>query len=250
MWRKLNGKIRLYTDTIGKDYYTFLGLSDLWDAGINTSVIENIPASINQQIYWASAKLFALQAEKTPVVMLDTDLIVWKNLPSTCREKKLAVIHREQLLEGIYLPKEILKIREGYCFDPDWDWTELACNASFVYFNDNELKNYYTGCSIDFMTGDIEYPQEMISQMVFAEQRLMAICAKKMKIAVYHFLDEPYQKNNHLFTHIWGAKSIMRCNQIQRRKLCLCLLTKIRTHFPDYYTRLGKIETLKQYYKN
>jgi hypothetical protein len=250
MWRKQNGSIKLYTDTTGLAYYDSLGLTDLWNAGIDTSVLENIPATVNQQIYWAAAKIFALRATTTPVVMLDMDMIVWKNLSEILRDKSLAVIHREELTDCIYLPKEVLKTKAGYKFDPDWDWTELPCNASFVYFGNNGLKDYYTDSSIDFMTGEIEYPYEMISQMVFAEQRLLAMCAKKMNIPVYHFLDNPYQKDNHIFTHIWGAKSLARDNPKQRRQLCLCLLKKIKIYFPDYYARLSKIETLKQYYNN
>jgi hypothetical protein len=248
MWRKLNGNIKLYTDNLGKDYYTSLGLLDLWDTGINTSVLENMPSSVNQQIYWASAKIFALQVEKAPVVMLDTDMIVWKDLSSILCDKRLSVIHRENLMEDIYLPKDKLKTRQGYHFDPDWDWTELPCNASFAYFGDNDLKNYYTKCSIDFMTGEMKYPNDMISQMVYAEQRLMAMCAKKMNISVHHFLDEPYQKNNHIFTHLWGVKSMIRSSMKQRTQLCKYLLRKIELYFPYYYHRLRKIELLTQYY--
>jgi hypothetical protein len=238
MWRKLNGSIKLYTDKFGMDYYNSLGLLDLWDAGIDTVVLDKIPDTVNQQIYWAAAKIFALQAEPVPVAMIDADLIAWQDLSVTLRNKQIAVIHREKLMPDIYLPQNLLKTHKGYRFDPDWDWTVLPCNAAFTYFGNQQLKDYYTACSIDFMTGKIAQPQEMVSQMVFAEQRLMAMCAGKMQLPVYHFLDEPFQKDNRIFTHIWGAKSVARENPKARHRLCLALLKKIEEHFPDYHEKI------------
>jgi hypothetical protein len=250
MWRKLNGRIKLYTDKIGKDYYASIGLLDLWDAGVDTTVLENMPETINQQIFWASAKIFALQAEVTPVAMLDTDLIVWQNLSSILHNKPFAVIHREKIFANIYLPPDKLKKREDYQFDSDWDWTELPCNMSFAYFTNSNLKKYYTDCSIDFMLENDEYPKEMISQMVFAEQRIISMCAKKMNISIYHFLDDPFQLDNQLFTHIWGAKEMTRNDSNQRRKLCTCLILKIKEYFPEYFPELSKMKMFKSYIIN
>ena len=247
MWRKLNGSIKLYTDNPGKKYYDSLGLLDLWDGGIDTDVLENISKEVNQKIYWAAAKLFALQSEKAPVAILDTDLIVWEPLYEILKRKPLAVIHRESIEESVYLPKKLLKTKKNYQFDPEWDWNEMPCNAAFVYFSSENFKNYYTECAIDFMTGEIEYPKEMVSQMVFAEQRLLSMCAKKKKIPVYHILDNPFQEDNTIFTHIWGAKSVVRNDVKQRHNLCVKLLQKIKFSFPNDYDRISKMKMFKQY---
>ena len=247
MWRKLNGNIKLYTDNIGKKYYESLDLLYLWDGGIDTEVLENIPVEINQQIYWAAAKLFALRAESAPVAILDTDLIVWESLHTILNENSLAVIHREDINEHVYLPEGLLKTKKDYQFDPEWDWTESPCNSAFEYFSQDDFKNYYTECAIDFMTGEIEYPKEMISQMVFAEQRLLSMCAKKKGVPIYHFLDNPYQENNSVFTHIWGGKSVVRNDSNERHKLCSLLLKKIKSILPDDYPRIIEMEMFKQY---
>ena len=247
MWRKLNGSIKLYTDNIGKKYYESLDLLYLWNRGVDTEVLESISAEVNQQIYWAAAKLFALRSEDAPVAILDTDLIVWESLHTTLYKKRLAVIHREHIDENIYLSKELLKTKKGYQFDPEWDWTELPCNSAFVCFSDDEFKNYYTECAIDFMTGKIEYPEEMVSQMVFAEQRLLAMCAKQKNAPIYHFLDNPFQERNSVFTHIWGAKSVARNDAKERYNLCIRLMQKIESVFPDDYSRISQIEKFKQY---
>ena len=243
MWREKNGTIKLYTDKTGYDYYDSCGLLDLWDGGVDTDVVENIPDTINQQIFWAAAKIFALQNEPAPVAMIDTDLIVWEDIASELVSQKLAVLHREEIREHIYFPSNLLKKRKDYKFDTEWDWKELPCCTAFAYFSDQSFKDYYTNCAIDFMTGNNEYTNDRLSQMVFAEQRIISMCAKKMNIPVFHFLNHPYQTDNTRFTHIWGGKDIARDNIQQRKMLCKALLQQIKERFPCYYDKLSELKT-------
>jgi len=247
MWREKNGAIKLYTDKTGYDYYDSLGLLDLWDGGTDTEVVENIPDTINHQIFWAAAKIFALRKESTPVAMIDTDLIIWENIATELASQKLAVLHREEIWEHIYLPSNLLKKPKNYQFDPEWDWKVLPCNMAFAYFADSDFKDYYTNCAIDFMTGNCEKPKERLSQMVFAEQRIISMCAKKMKIPIFHFLNDPYQSDNTRFTHIWGGKDIARDNLRHRKELCDALLKQIEKRFPSYYDKLSDMEIFRQY---
>lgn len=248
MWRELNGPVKLYTDTTGRDYYDSLGLLGLWDE-VNTAVVENIPDTVNQQIFWAASKIFALRNEPAPVAMIDTDLIVWKNIAGELAGKRFAVLHREELYESCYLPGFYLKKRDGYRFDPAWDWTVMPCNMALAYFADAAFKRYYTDCSIDFMTGNNEYPEEMISQMVFAEQRIVSMCATKMDVPIHHFLDDPFQPDNDCFSHIWGAKEIARSDPGACRELCEALLRKIKRHSPQYHDKLSRIDQLKPLFR-
>jgi len=241
MWRKKNGPIKLYTDKTGYDYYDSLGLLDLWDAGVDTSAIAGISDTINQEIFWAAAKIFALRNETTPVAIIDTDMIVWEDLAPELEEWPFAVFHREELYEFIYLPGHLLKKRADYQFDPEWDWTAAACNMAFAYFSDSGFKKYYIDCAIDFMTGNSEYPKEMVSQMVFAEQRIAAMCAEKMKIPIYHLLNDPFQLDNSRFSHLWGAKDVARNDLRQRNVLRTALLRKLEEHFPSYHAKLKDI---------
>ena len=245
MWRNKNGPIKLYTDKTGYDYYASFGLLDLWDGGIDTSVVGSIPDTVNQHIFWAAAKIFALRNEATPVAVIDTDMIVWENLEPELNGRQFVVFHREELHEFIYIPGFYLKTRKDYQFDPEWDWTALPCNMAFSYFSDPGFKKYYTDCALDFMTGNLEYPMEMISQMVFAEQRLAAICAVKMNIPIHHFLHDPYQKDNNCFTHLWGGKGHARNDLRHRKALCAAMLRKINEHFPDYHNRLMDAELFR-----
>ena len=245
MWRKMNGSIKLYTDKTGYDYYASFGMLDLWDGGIDTSVLENIPGAVNQEIFWAAAKIFALRNETTPVAVIDIDMIVWESLEHELAGRQFAVIHREELYDHCYLPGCYLKTRGDYQFDPEWDWAALPCNMSFSYFSDNGFKKYYTDCAIDFMTGNGEYPADMLSQMIFAEQRLASICAVKKNIPIHHFLDDPFQRDNKRFTHLWGGKDQARNDARRRKELCAAILRKIDEHFPDYHNKLMGVELFR-----
>ena len=77
MWRRYNGSIKFYTDSESYAWFAGHDLLDIWDAGVDTDVLDAIPSSINQEIFWAASKLFALRAESAPVAMVDTDLIIW-----------------------------------------------------------------------------------------------------------------------------------------------------------------------------
>ena len=247
LWRKYNGNIKLYTDSVGYDYYSSLGLLDLWDAGIDVKTLDNIPNNINQDIFWAAAKIFALQNEETPIAIMDTDLMIWNNITNELEGKEFVVLHREELNNGAYPPLETLKIRSGYNFDPQWDWSEQPCNMAFAYLSNPEFLKYYTACAIDFMTDNMEYPMELITQMVFAEQRIVSVCAKQMNIKIHHFLDDPFQQNNEIFSHLWGAKDIARNFPGQRKLICSAIVNKINLFFPKYYEKISEMEIVKAY---
>lgn len=247
MWRRHNGSIKLYTDSLGLSYYEQLGITDLWDAGIDTDTLDNLPANVNPDIFWASAKLFAIRHQGAPVAMVDTDLIIWKNIAPQLQNQQLACLHRENLID-CYLPFALLKKRKGYRPDPKWNWHELPCNTAFAYFGDEQFLNYYTDSAIDFMTDNNERPKELVSQMVFAEQRLLAMCAALKGIEVYSFLDDPFQRDNDTFTHLWGAKDVARHQYGKRALLCKSLIKRIREHFPEYQLdRAGLDVILNEY---
>ncbi len=232
LWRRNNGPIKLYTDSIGYEYYLSLGLLPLWDE-IDTKILDGIPNSIDAEIFWAAAKIFAVQAEKGPVVMMDTDLLVWKRLDEL-RDCEIAAFHTESLDLDCYLPYESLKKRTDYQLDKDWDWNLLPYNTALAYFDHPEFKKYYTDSAIDFMTNNKERPCELVSQMVFAEQRLFSMCARKLKLPVHTFLKETYNGVCDDFTHLWGAKGVARSDRNFNEQLCRSLVNAIRREFPRY----------------
>lgn len=233
MWRKLNGSIKLYTDYEGLKFYESLNILDIWDRGIDVSTLEDIPDAIDPMIYWAAAKIFAIRAENESVMMMDTDLMVWKTLDEL-RDCHLAAFHKESLLTDCYIPFRDLKKRHDYRPDPEWSWKVEPCNTALAYFNHMDFKRYYTDAAIDFMWNNKEKPLENVSQMVFAEQRIFSMCANKMNIPIHTFLDEPYNGKCWDFTHIWGAKSLARGDKNFNKQLCDSTVNAINRECPWY----------------
>lgn len=232
LWRKYNGKIKLYTDSIGYDFYDKLGILDIWDGGVDVQTLDNLPKDIRYDIFWASSKLYAIRNERTPFVMMDTDMLVWKPIANLVSNYKLAAFHTEDLCVDCYLPLDLLKRRKDYIPDKRWNWNVLPCNTALTYFNDTEFLSYYTNEAIYFMRGNDQTPMEFVSQMVFAEQRIFSMCADVMGIDVYKFLSYPEEQAG--FTHIWGLKSIVYNDKKSRRTLCKTLCKSIDSNFPDF----------------
>ena len=234
LWRQYNGPIKMYTDNIGYDFYDSWGMLGLWDGGVDVDVLEGIPNDIPADIFWAGGKLYAIKEQKVPFVMMDTDLLVWNCIHDIVVGQKLMAYHSESLeqLKSCYIDYRFLKKREGYKPDANWDWNQDPYNTALTYFNDSKFLKYYTDRAIDFMCGNTERPMEMVSQMVFAEQRIFGMCAKRKKIAVGTFLTSAYD-NNPTFTHIWGGKDEARNNPQSETNLCQALSKAITSRYGE-----------------
>ena len=132
-WRKHNGSIRMVTDQTGYDYYKKLGLLWIWDDGVDNVLDHLIPANVNPHVFWAAAKLYALTYQPAPVVMMDTDFIVWNTLGDRISAYPLSIIHREEINPTVYPQKLFLKTDDDYVW-PELDWDIAPCNTAFVCF--------------------------------------------------------------------------------------------------------------------
>lgn len=230
MWRKHNGGIKLFADQVAIEYIQKLGISHIWDLGV-----EEIQVSehISERVFWAAGKLYALRQMDMPAVMVDLDLIIWKNIQEVLAETDICCIHREGLFPDIYPPKEFFHMQPEYQFDPEWNWNAFPVNTCMLYLADQKFRDYYTNCSIEFMESCIE-TQENLCHMVFAEQRMLAMCAEKMGKNISSFFPSSTDINRQdIFTHLWGYKNILKFNYEDRiaynRKMC----RRIQEEFPE-----------------
>lgn len=230
-WKRLGGEIAMVTDPVGAEYYRKIGLESLWNGGIDDSLHLDIKG-IDATSLWAAGKVFALGKMKAPCVMLDTDFIVWEDISSKLLDKPLVVAHREELYSDVYPPKEHFHMIEGYNFPEKWDWSALPCNTAFAYFGDEDLRSYYVKRSVEFMHS-IDYCTDNLTNMVFAEQRLLAMCAaeKDKQISALLDKDEIFTPQK-AFTHIWGFKQYMRENDRARSDFCERCEKRILKDFP------------------
>lgn len=226
-WRKFNGNITLCCDSRYAEYYRTIGFTDIWN-GINVCVADDLEG-INPLMFWAGGKLLALRAVNAPVVMLDTDFIVWKEMEFG---RELIAAHRENISDGIYPPLDFF--RAGNHIIPDFNENALPLNTAFLYVPDNDFKEFYTSQAVSFMKSAADC-DDYLKYMVFAEQRLVAMCADYTGTPVKTLLD----KDNLFFpqsgfTHLWGAKQAMRDHSELRGEFLWKCRRRLTGEFPEY----------------
>ena len=245
-WQKHNGRISMITDSAGYDFYETNGLLPLWDGGVKKT-LDEIPA-VNSDMFWAAGKLWALHDSSAPVAVIDTDFIVWAPIAFD-NLADAAVIHEEDLYPDVYPEISHFKMKAGYEFDPGWDLSLRACNTAFAVIKNQDLLKYYTAEAIKFMQS-AEDVDDSLTYMVFAEQRLLPICAKKLRlqITVLSNLEQLFKDGERYFTHTWGMKQQMRDMPELRVDFCMRCAARIRRDFPEWADILGKIDCLMPYF--
>lgn len=228
MWRKLNGDIFMCTDSLGASYYKKLGLEKVWNGVLD--VIPMDMEGINPEMFWAGGKLLAMREMKGDYALVDEDFIVWKTL--TLSKTAVTVAHREDLMPDVYPDPDL--------FGADFPLLKrlsksvLPCNTAFLYIPDESFRNFYLSQSIGFMKSS-ESCSDYLCHMVFAEQRLLAMLCDYSGIEIETLLDK-----DRLFvaqddyTHLWGAKQVLRDNDDYREKFLERCRNRIRTDFPEY----------------
>ena len=226
-WKKYNGSISLYTDKAGAEYYRRIGLDGIWD-DIRICIPDDLEG-IDPLMFWAGGKLFALREADAPCVMIDTDFIVWQPLKLG---RELVAAHREELFPDIYPPIEYFRLKDHIL--PPFSRGVLPLNTAFLYLPNNDFKEFYVSQAIAFMKSAVSC-EDRLCYMVFAEQRMAAMCAEYTGTPVRTLLDK-----DHLFfpqgcfTHLWGAKQAMRDAPELREDFCRKSAERIRTEFPEY----------------
>lgn len=249
-WRENNGDIKMVTDERGAEYYKNLGIESIWNLGIDVSLDHCIHKDIDPKIFWAAGKIYSLKGQKTPCAMIDTDFIVWKPVGEILVDSEVCIIHKENISEEIYPDKEYFNMKNNYKFDHEWDWIEKPCNTAFTYIADEEFKKYYVDSAIDFMKNTIS-GDDRLKNMVFAEQRLISMCAKKMGITIDELsnLDTLFKNEQTYFTHIWGFKREMKKDFLQRSEFSIRCIKRIVEDFPQYEEVIANIKQLSYFYK-
>ncbi len=246
-WRKNNGCIRMITDRVGERYYRSLGLAPIWDDGI-TCELETIPYTVDPSTFWAAGKLFALCEMPAPCAMIDTDFIVWSDMRDRLASSELTVIHREELSPDIYPAPSRFELDPQYVFPADWDWDVPACNTAFAYFGSERLRRTYLPQAFAFMSA-VRGRDDLI-YMVFAEQRLLGMCANAMHIPI-DALSTPedlFAGQQQDFTHVWGFKQEMYENPDARRDFCRSCAARIAHDFPEYQKICAEIPFFRPYF--
>jgi hypothetical protein len=219
----------MHVDSEGAEYIRALGISGLWN-----EVFVSIPddfEGINPLMFWAAGKLFALRKTPAPVLMLDTDFIAWK-LPEF--SDRIVAAHREELMPDIYPPADYFRMKKGYIFNGAYNYSAKPLNTAFLYLPDDEIRQYYVNSATCFMKS-AEDCGDYLCYMVYAEQRLLSMCAEHLKRGVDTVLDwDKLRFPQRNYTHLWGAKQVMRENKGECERFCEKCRNRIRRDFPEY----------------
>ena len=249
-WRRENGSIRMICDTPAERYYQSLGLCFLWDDGVYP-LLDAMPEDINAEAFWAAGKLYALAAMPSPCVMIDTDFICWKPLSALLSGWDAAAIHREDILPSIYPDQTAFSRTEGFPLDA-LDWTVQPLNTALSYFGDDAFRRSYTDTAIRFMRCS-PHADDTLTYMVFAEQRLLSMCAAENAIRITALSDLPALfggAQNGYFTHIWGFKQQMRDDPALYEDFCRRCAARLRKDFPAEAQRIAEIADLSRFFRN
>lgn len=219
-WKRYNGPIYLITDAQGEAYFKENGLEYAYDGIL--PILDNISYGIKSTRYWASGKIEALKLLKTPCAIIDLDLIVWE--PLELQKSKLTVTHTEHIADFIYPAFSYFDMSPRYTFPAEWDETAEPFNTSFNYIADEALKASYTREAIRFMQFERDTMDNGVKCMVFAEQRILAMCAKAMGIEAQTLIDyDDLLAPQSYLTHIWSAKSLISgSEEIRNKYIELC----------------------------
>lgn len=214
-------------DSAYAEYYRSIGFEGIWDS-ISVCVPDDLEG-VDPMMFWAGAKLLALREVNAPVVMIDTDFVAWKN-PEFGAE--IIAAHRENLSDGIYPPLSFFRTR-GHIL-PDFSEEVLPLNTAFLYIPDNDFKEFYTSQAIAFMKSAVRC-DDYLKYMVFAEQRIAAMCAEYTGTPVKTLLDkEDLFRPQSDYTHLWGAKQAMRDHPELREDFINKCRARLINDFKEY----------------
>lgn len=206
LWRRFNGSISLITDKTGFDYIKKTDLAKAYDEIL--PILDRRNFGILPTKYWASGKIQALTKIAAPCVILDMDMLLWQKLP--VESAKLLCTHNEPLSLKCYQPADFFHTDDEYSYPANWDFTVKPLNTAVLYIAEDDFKNYYAAQSIRFMYSEKESPDNGVICMVFAEQRILAMCAAARGITPKLLLNYDHLSELQSFlTHIWSAKKIV-----------------------------------------
>lgn len=259
-WKSFGYTTKIYVDEYFKEYFSSIGLLDLYDEVDDTYFIENNlyeQHNIDKYYFWAFSKLFVYLNESEPFIMSDMDFIPLQDFHSIIKEDENYAYYNEPIQgnESVYPTKENLDTGEGYVF-PEWmTWNCLPINAAIVYISDKSLKDLYISEAINYAK-NIKFEEgfneetlrtnEVASRMGFAEQRLLPECANHLNITInkiksnYELVFNPREIHLFIYKNL-DLKGNKPYNWI------LFFLDKLNEEFPEVYSKLIELEEFAEY---
>ena len=245
-WQKHNGSIRMITDRSGKEYFESIGLSSVWN-GIDVYP-DDMEGHVDPFLFWAAGKLRALKNMPVPCVMLDTDLIVWKNIDDLTEGFDITAAHPEEINDEVYPDPHCFKLKDGYAFPDKWDFLLQAANTAFLCIMDRAFRDSYVAAAENFIENVKPDGLDPVKAMCFAEQRILPVCAKAEGMKLGYLLDADKLDEQEIMTHTWGFKQILDTVPEAEHQFCMRCVKRIAEDFQKRLHLLKKCRDLSKYY--
>lgn len=244
-WKKNNGKIIMVTDKEGYKYSEENGILNIWeDCRTDLDNIKNIdPFS-----FWAAGKLYALNIVPKPCVMLDTDMIIWKNIKNLLIDD-VVVAHKEDISATVYPHPSTFEFKEGkeIIIPKEWDFSIDAANTAFLYIKDASFAEYYVKCAFKYIEVLDTNKLSPVQSMCFVEQRLLPVCAKEKNITVSELMDYRMLDKQNFCTHLWGAKKSICQSDELNEKFCRRCMLRIKKDYPEVFEKIFDNQRFRKY---
>ena len=231
--------LRLITDKRGALAAERAGLSPFYKGGISTD-LDDVPPTLNSDIFWAGGKLYAYGLMEAPWVCVDQDAVLWQ--PLSPRSRVMA-LHREGRNWGWYNKNQESYSRFGF-EGPEWSWDVDPFNTGVIYIADEHVAQSYSRTACAFVEaysiarshaeGRLAADQDT---MLFAEQRLLPMCAARHGVQVLPVTETQLVTaclpQNPECLHLWRAKLAYKICAEARVALINWAIHLLVTRFPE-----------------
>ena len=181
----------LYCDKLTKTFLEDLNALDTW----NQVIILSTNKSIDKSVFWASSKLEVLRNIKEPVLIMDHDFLVYRNISNLFSDKHLFA-HEE---DGVrYYPtandpfiqqvSDLLPRPKPY-----------AVNCCFSFFPDYRFANKYAEFSLELMYRFTKLKVPNSKFLIFAEQLALKHLLDYHKVEYDTLMKEVFLANERKF---------------------------------------------------
>lgn len=177
LWRKYhpNHKTVLYCDNITYKWLDNLEILHLWDVVKDLSY----PEKIDRKVFWSSCKTKIISTTKVPLVVVDHDFLIYKNIDNILSLNQV-IYSYDELTEGWY-PDKNEKFNK-LLTNPISRNINLASNVSLLYFPNPNFANKY---GLQTLKNHEEFTNMGVKDtnyMIFSEQLMLKQWLERDKI--------------------------------------------------------------------
>jgi len=193
LWRKYhpNHKTIFYCDEISNEVLSKLDIFHLWDEIRPLSY----PEKINREIFWSSPKTKIISETQIPLLLIDHDFLIFKNIDEYFKDEVLFSYH--EYASNWYPPKT--DIFNQQLSTPIKFINEYAANVSLFYLPNPEFARKYgkqTLINHEEFTA-MNNPLITTNYMIFSEQFMLK-----------QWLDEQNIPHRSLSKNLWDCKKV------------------------------------------